>query len=157
MADKYYFFWHGFLSQWFRSPFTIDGVTYNCAEQYMMAEKARFFKDDEALKEIMKAVKPSEQKAWGRRVKNFIEHQWNAVARDVVHKGNIAKFTQNTELREKLLATEGLLVEASPQDAIWGIGMDEFDKNVLDTSRWGKNWLGETLTKVREELKAAKP
>jgi ribA/ribD-fused uncharacterized protein len=131
-----------------------DGVWFNCVEQWMMAEKARLFNDDATLAKIMSAVDPREQKAYGRQVKNFDKTIWDRVARDVVYKGCYAKFTQNYNHKLKLIATAGTtLVEASPEDIIWGIGLKKDDPRAKDRSKWrGTNWLGETLTRVREDI-----
>ena len=155
MDTKYYFFYGGFLSQWWRSDFEVDGVTYNTAEQYMMAGKARLFEDEEVLGRILESKNPSEQKAFGRVVRNFVKSEWDAVSRDIVYEGNYAKFTQNEDLKEKLLSTDPLiLVEASPYDIIWGIGLSATDAQRLDPKNWqGMNWLGEVCTKVREDIK----
>ena len=152
--EKFTFFWGGPFSQWARSNFTIDGAKYTNAEQFMMAEKARLFGDEVALKAIMKETDPAEQKAWGKKVKNFVKDKWEAVAKDIVYKGNFAKFTQNPKLKKILLATKGTtIVEASPYDVIYGIGLSENDPNRFDRSKWrGTNWLGEVLMKLREDL-----
>lgn len=149
-------FYGGFMSQWFNCDFEIDGVTYNCAEQYMMAEKARFFEDEWAEEGIMKANHPREQKKLGRTVKNFDPDKWNEVSRDVVYRANYAKFKQNPGLEYELLDTKDeLLVEASPYDKIWGVGLSTDDAAVLDPKNWqGTNWLGEVLMKVREDIVA---
>lgn len=154
MDEKFTFFWSGPFSQWTRCSFKVDGITYNCTEQFMMAEKARFFSDKESEKEIMRADHPSDQKRLGRNVKGFIKDKWDKVAKNIVYRGNLAKFKQNPKLREHLFATKGTtLVEASPVDQIWGIGLKENDERALKRSTWkGKNWLGETLTKVREDM-----
>lgn len=152
--EDYHFFYGGFGSQWLACEFKVDGVQYNCAEQYMMAKKASLFKDYDALQRIMKARHPRDQKAEGRKVRGFDPDQWNAVARDVVYRGNIAKFTQNPGLWYELKRTEGmLLVEASPTDVIWGIGMAEGADGIEDCNNWkGTNWLGEVLTRVRDDI-----
>ncbi len=152
--EKFTFFWAGPFSQWATSVFKIDGVTYSSAEQYMMAEKARFFGDEETVKKIMQTAIPYEQKKLGRQVKNFNKNKWKAVARDVVYKGNVAKFSQNPHLKEKLMETKGTtLVEASPHDELWGIGLREDDPRAQNRSQWqGRNWLGEVITKVREKF-----
>lgn len=155
--EEFEFFWRGPFSQWYKSDFVVDGVKYNCAEQYMMAEKARLFKDKEAERAIMKTKSPREQKRLGRQVKGFNVDKWANVARDIVYRGNMAKFSQNEDLLEVLLATEDkTLVEASPVDNIWGIGLSEYDSRALDRNQWrGKNWLGEVLTRVKNDLRKA--
>jgi len=131
----------------------VDGVSYNSAEQYMMARKALLFGDMKSYEKIMASGSPREQKALGRTVRDFNADIWNREARDYVYTANMAKFSQNPDLKRFLLETEGLIVEASPLDTIWGIGLDEDDPEALDRSKWkGTNWLGEVLTKVRTEL-----
>jgi len=156
MEEKFTFFWSGPFSQWAASRFVIDGVEYNTAEQYMMAQKAVTFGDDESLKKIMKSKSPKEQKALGRKVKNFVADKWNAVAKKAVYDANYAKFSQNKDLQKVLFATAGTtLVEASPLDRIWGIGLKETDPRAQNRETWnGTNWLGEVLTQVRDDLMA---
>ncbi len=154
MAEKFTFFWSGPFSQWHPSAFQIDWVWYNCAEQYMMAEKARLFSDAEKEKRIMSAVDPSDQKRYGKQVKDFDKEKWDAVARDIVGRGSYAKYTQNIDLKITLLNTAGTtLVEASPKDQIWGIGLHRTDPRCRSRDTWlGSNWLGETLTKTRNRI-----
>ena len=149
--EEFKFFWKGPLSQWYLSSFVVDNVMYNCAEQFMMAEKARLFKDIDSEMKIMSTKSPREQQAIGRQVKDFHLQKWNSVARDIVTRGNIAKFSQNEDLKIILLSTDGMtLVEASPFDKIWGIGMAETDVDIHDKSKWrGTNWLGECLMNAR--------
>lgn len=151
--SKYYFFWNGYFSQWDSSPFIIDGVTFNCCEQWMMFSKASVFKDKETAMQILREKSPRIQKALGRRVANFDADHWNKVARDLVYIGNMAKFQQNIGYLNELLSSgDKIIVEASPYDNIWGIGFDE--EHALDNiENWGTNWLGEVLMKVREDLK----
>lgn len=153
--EKFTFFWRGVFSQWHRCRFHVDGIWYNCAEQYMMAQKAIHFGDVKTAKKVMEASDPSVQKKLGREVKPYDEDKWNAVAKEVVYKGNLAKFTQNKMLLKKLMETEGTtLVEASPYDNKWGIGMGEKDPRCQRRETWrGTNWLGEVLTQLREDLK----
>lgn len=155
--SKLYFFYGGPFSQWYHSYFTVDGVRYCTAEQYMMAKKALFFGDELAFSEIMATESPSRQKEVGRRVRNFVVDDWNAVSRKIVFQGNMAKFGTNKDLREFMLNTGDMeLVEASPTDCIWGIGLAEHDPRCLDRSQWrGTNWLGEELMNVRSELRKA--
>lgn len=154
--DGFVFFWDGWPSQWHPSPFEIDGVRYRCCEQFMMAEKARLFGDEDTLAEILAAETPKEQKALGRQVKPFDEARWNGVCREIVYRGNLAKFTQNEDLKELLLATGDMtLVEASPTDKIWGIGLAADDRRATRPGEWrGKNWLGKALMRVRDTLRA---
>jgi len=154
LKERFTFFWSGVFSQWHPSPFVIDGVTYNCAEQYMMAEKARLFRDTTREAMIMTSPDPSDQKRYGRQVMGFDFTKWNAAAKDIVYRGSHAKFTQNPDLLAHLMATAGsTLVEASPADEVWGIGLRKNDKRALNRSQWrGTNWLGEVLTKLRENL-----
>lgn len=155
VTDKYTLFVKGPFSQWHASEFVIDGQKFVTAEQYMMYSKAMLFNDVEVANAIMRTNNPMEQKALGRKVRNFDADKWNAVARDIVYKGNMAKFSQNEDLRQALLDTEGTeLVEAAWYDPVWGIGLREDDPLAWDKKNWrGTNWLGETLTRVREDLK----
>ena len=154
ITDQYLFFWDGWPSQWHRSPFSIDGVSYLCAEQFMMAEKARVFGDAESEAAIMAAEHPRKQKSLGRKVQGFDEARWELVCRGVVYTGNVAKFTQNAELRERLMETgDRVIVEASPFDRVWGIGLGAEDPRALDRSQWqGRNWLGIAIMQVRDAL-----
>lgn len=154
MTERFTFFWNGPFSQWHLSDFTVNDITFNCAEQYMMYEKAMLFEDYDTAVKILETDDPWEQKALGRIVSNFDPNQWNKVARDIVFAGNVAKFTQNDQLKEVLLETKGtILVEASPHDKIWGIGLRAKDPRALNRETWrGTNWLGEVLTEVRDFL-----
>jgi ribA/ribD-fused uncharacterized protein len=153
ITEKYVFFWNGIYSQWYQAPMTIDGVLYNCCEQYMMQQKALFFGDIDTAEKIMLTSHPRDQKELGRQVKNFNVDRWSKVNLRFVYKGNLAKFTQNEELKTELLATtDRLLVEASPYDQIWGIGMGEED-GIDDPINWkGQNLLGWAITLVKKEL-----
>ena len=153
--DKYHFFWGGEFSQWYPSTFEIDGKTYNCAEQYMMEQKALFFGDIKTANKIMIEPAPKEQKALGRSITPFDADKWMEVCFDIVKRGNIAKFTQNPELLKVLLDTEHIeIVEASPYDKIWGIGLGEWDPLIHDKSNWnGLNLLGKVIMEVREQLR----
>ena len=162
-VEEFTLFWHGPLSQWEESFFTLDGVEYNCTEQYMMAAKARLFEDEQTLNMIMESDSPKTQKKLGRLVDGFTDDIWqedqdNGYSRawNIVWSGNMAKFSQNPWLLANLRYTEGsTLVEASPHDRIWGIGMRESDPGARDRSCWlGLNLLGEVLTSVREHLTA---
>jgi len=154
--EKFTFFWQteSPFSQWHPARFVVDGVSFNCAEQYMMYGKAMLFGDEEVAQKILRASSPIQQKKLGRNVKNFDQGAWEANCKRIVYEGNYAKFAQNEDLLHKLLQTAGTtLVEASPVDPIWGIGLAEDDPSALDRKQWrGKNWLGEVLTGIREDL-----
>ena len=154
---KFTFFYrtrHPF-SNWHPCQFKdADGNEYTCSEQYMMAQKAKMFNDEHTLSLIMKSDNPKDQKALGRQVKGFEPDVWNAQAKQIVYDGCHLKFTQNPKLLKTLLDTDGtLLVEASPYDRVWGIGLGEDDPKIHDPKNWqGTNWLGEVLTNLREDL-----
>jgi len=142
------------FSQWYTSTFVVGDITYTCAEQYMMHGKALLFEDGETALEILAVDHPRAHKALGRKVRGFDDHVWKREREGIVMAGSRAKFTQNADLLDKLLATRGTeLVEASPYDKIWGIGLGERDPNALDPAKWrGLNLLGKILTKLRDEL-----
>ncbi|HTL86559.1 MAG TPA: NADAR family protein [Acidimicrobiia bacterium] len=142
------------FSQWYRCTFTVGANTFNCAEQYMMHGKALLFGDTETATKILAADHPRDHKALGRKVKPFDDAVWKRECEAIVRAGNHAKFTQNEDLREKLFATNGTtLVEASPYDKIWGIGLAATDPRAKDPSQWkGRNLLGKILTELRDEL-----
>ena len=148
----------GCLGQWWPSRFTIGGTEYSCAEQWMMAEKARMFGDEEALAAIMETSSPKRMKALGRAVRNFRKEVWDARCRQLVLEGNLAKFSQDPALLAYLLSTgERILVEASPLDRIWGIGMGKNNPDAGDPMKWrGRNLLGFALTEARDRLAAGK-
>jgi len=153
---NFVFFWGGWPSQWHHCRFVIDGIPYNCTEQYMMAQKAELFGDLASRAKILASKNPREQKALGREVEGFDEEMWTAACREVVFRGNLAKFSQDETLKALLLATSGKqIVEASPKDRIWGIGLSADDPRATDPEQWqGTNWLGEALMRVREQLRS---
>lgn len=154
---EYIFFWGGIYSNWYESPIKIDGINYNCVEQYMMYKKAELFNDNENMRNIMETSSPARQKKIGRLVKGFCMKEWRKVCFDIVKTGCIAKFTQNEELKKELLSTEDkIIVEASPYDKIWGIGMSENDPDRFDQSKWkGENLLGKCIMAARKEIRDA--
>lgn len=128
--EKFIYFWSNKspFSNWYKAEFEIDGIKFNCTEQHMMYHKAILFNDTEIAERILKTASQSKQKALGRQDKNFIGSTWNENCKQIVYEGNKAKFLQNENLLQDLLKTEGkTLVEASPVDAIWGIGLAEGD------------------------------
>jgi ribA/ribD-fused uncharacterized protein len=141
-------------SQWFPCGFQIEGVHYATAEHFMMAEKARLFGDMEILPEILSASTPALAKQAGRKVRNFQLEKWDQHCFEIVVKGNLAKFSQNRNLKDWLLSTSPVvLVEASPDDRIWGIGLVREDPRAQDPAKWqGRNLLGFALMRVRDLL-----
>jgi ribA/ribD-fused uncharacterized protein len=142
------------FSQWYPCSFTVGELHFNSTEQYMMYSKAQLFKDEELGLKILRATTPREQKALGRQVRGFDKAIWEQHCKEIVHRGNWEKFMQNEDLLQALLDTKGTtLVEASPTDRIWGVGLTEEDPRIRRRTTWrGTNWLGEILTNLREEF-----
>lgn len=164
-APDYLFFWGSHpnadgsisetcLSQWYAAGCEVDGVHYRTAEHYMMAEKARLFGDEAALAKVMRSRFPVEVKRFGREIAAFDEAIWEAHRFDIVVRGNLAKFRQNPELAAYLLASgETVIVEASPADAVWGIGLAVEHPWIANPKLWpGLNLLGFALMEVRRTL-----
>ena len=148
------------LSQWYDCKFTQKNdngeiVEYHTAEQFMMAQKALLFEDLIVYNQIMCADEPREYKELGREVSGFDKEVWDKHKTQIVLNGNILKFSQNEELLKFLKGTNNaVLVEASPYDRIWGIGMRESNPNAKIVQNWkGENLLGFILMQVRERLK----
>jgi len=142
------------LSQWYPAPFVVEGVTYATAEHYMMAEKARLFGDEDVAHAILAAPHPSVAKDLGRKVRGFDGKVWERHRFEVVVRGNDAKFAQNAPLGEYLRQTgDSVLVEASPTDAVWGMGLAADDPRAKEPASWrGLNLLGFALMDVRARL-----
>ena len=142
------------LSQWWPTKFSVAGISYVTAEHFMMAEKARLFDDEDTRSKIIEAPTPKLAKQLGRQVSNFKEEVWRDARFQFVVEGNYAKFNQNPELAAFLLGTGNkLLVEASPTDSIWGIGLAAADERAKNPERWrGLNLLGFALMEVRHRL-----
>ncbi|SFJ57903.1 hypothetical protein SAMN05216275_11052 [Streptosporangium canum] len=165
---RYLFFWGhqpsrgggvgaGCLSQWWEVAFTADGHLFRSAEHYMMAHKAWLFGDGETAARILAAGHPGEAKKLGREVRGFEEAVWDEHRYEIVVRGNIAKFGRHPELRDFLLGTRGrVLVEASPVDRIWGIGLTADDERAASPATWrGPNLLGFALMDARDALDTA--
>jgi len=162
------FFWksheeNGDFSQWskhsielYGAPFANEGETvlFDNAEQAMMVAKANTFEDFDIIPEMMSTDDPLEIKKLGRKVKNFDKIVWDNLGEDIVYQINLAKFNQNTQLRDQLLKTEdSIIVEASPMDRIWGIGLSINNPKSLDKDQWrGQNLLGKVLMRVRNTI-----
>lgn len=155
VTEQYVFFWNGIYSQWHKAKMVIGGIEYNSCEQYMMHMKAILFNDLEIAEQIMQEKNPREQKRLGRLIKNFDKATWDKNCFAIVYKGNLNKFYQNEDLKKELLSTgDKFLVEASPLDNIWGIGMTEEDPTITNPINWkGLNLLGTAITLVKHKLK----
>lgn len=163
---KYLFFWghrpskNGELtascfSQWWHSPFEVEGVRYATAEHWMMAQKAALFNDDEIRQQVLAAQSPGEAKQLGRQVRDFDEAIWTNRRYDLVVQGNWHKFSQHEALKTFLINTQDrVLVEASPVDRIRGIGLAATDERAANPTQWeGLNLLGFALMDVRDQLR----
>lgn len=162
---KFLFFWGhqpqrdgnigaGCLSQWWPEPFTVGGLRFPTAEHYMMWRKATLFDDQATAERILAVGHPHAAKTLGRKVAGFDQQVWEQHRYDIVVAGNVAKFGQNRELRTYLLGTgERVLVEASPLDRVWGIGLAADHPHAADPARWrGLNLLGFALMQARAIL-----
>ncbi len=165
-TPKFLFFWghqpakngeitSSCFSQWWEQEFVVENIIYKTAEHYMMAQKALLFDDKAAYKKVLAAKTAAEAKKIGREVENFDEIVWNEKRFDIVKNGNFHKFNQHEKLEYFLLQTENkVLVEASPVDKIWGIGLVTKDEKATQPTEWkGLNLLGFVLMEVRELLK----
>lgn len=142
------------LSQWWPAGFVVDGESYASAEHYMMAAKARLFGDEEARARILAAPDPATAKRLGRRVRGFDEQLWEEKRFAIVVEASAEKFGQSPELGEYLRQTgEAVLVEASPVDRVWGIGLAADDPRAKRPAEWqGLNLLGFALMQARSVL-----
>lgn len=161
-----------YMSNFAKSPFEVDGVVYACNESFYQAKK--FVHEPWYEQAIASTDSPMKAKLLGTQSTNYrfaskwkinkkddprlvfdvvelsrkrgitIRPDWTTVRDDVMRTGLKAKFTQNPELRKKLLSTgSARLIENSPRDSYWGIGADGK----------GQNRLGCLLMELREELR----
>lgn len=158
-GERFVLFFHeyddnGVCSNWYKSNFEVDGIKFNCVEQYMMYMKAILFKDYKVAEKVLKETYPKEMKKYGRMVKNYCDGLWNSNRYNVVLKGVINKFSQNSELREWIKSADcDYFVECSPYDSIWGVKLDIKDARCVDTTKWnGKNLLGKCLIDARKDI-----
>ena len=162
---KYIFFWGHtdrnndrtgkyVFSQWHEAPFTVDGILYRTSEHWMMSKKALLFGDFVSSDKVLQCEKPAEAKAIGRAISGYDDELWNASKYEIVKTGNFHKFAQNQDLRKYLINTQAkIIVEASPVDAVWGIGMAQDHKSIMNPEAWrGENLLGFAIMEVRDML-----
>jgi ribA/ribD-fused uncharacterized protein len=158
--NRYVFFWtttqdNGYLSQWHNSPFIYEGKGFVTTEQFMMYKKAELFRDYAMAEAILTSSErhPATHREMGRLVSNFDEMRWMNESPMIVRLGNLCKFTQNNDLKNKLLSTgDKIIVEASAYDSIWGIGFNK-DKAIENIDKWGSNKLGLALMDVRKVIR----
>jgi ribA/ribD-fused uncharacterized protein len=162
---KYIFFWgHSnkgneeigkfVFSQWYPASFVVDDVEFRSAEHWMMAQKALLFGDHEIFTKVIKAEKPGEVKELGRQITGFDELKWNQRKFEIVKTGNVHKFNQDKRLKDFLIATgDRVIVEASPTDTVWGIGLSQDSRMIENPYTWrGENLLGFALMETRDFL-----
>ncbi len=145
---------YGFLSNWYRSEFSVDEIKFTSMEQYMMYKKAILFEDAEIASQILKTDDVVLIKELGRKVSNYNDTVWNGMRQVVIYKGLLEKFRQNDDLKKSLLDTgDNMLAECAVKDCVWGIGLSMTDNNRNDINAWrGQNLLGFSLMLVRDEL-----
>ena len=147
---------NGYLSNWYMSPFTADGIRFSSMEQFMMYRKAVAFGDRDRAAQILDTEDVGRIKELGRLVSGYDDNYWNGIRQIVVYEGLYAKFSQNEELKRLLRATgKAVLAECAVKDRIGGIGLSMSDPDRLDRRKWkGQNLLGYALMMVREKLRA---
>lgn len=146
---------YGFLSNWYLSEFTVDGVSFSSMEQYMMYKKAVLFEDADIAAQILDTDDVVLIKELGRKVSCYNDSVWNGMRQIIIYKGLIEKFRQNEDLGKALLDTRNdTLAECAVKDRIWGIGLSMTDERRNDINDWnGQNLLGYSLMLVRDELR----
>ena len=154
---KIYFYSHTrgdlkYLSNFYHSRFVVDGHEFTSSEQYFMYRKALTFGDEGTAKFILKANFPDTAKKLGRKVKNYDDEVWSDVGYGIMVEALTHKFSQNPDLADLLRDTgDETLVEASPYDRKWGIGLSVEEAEVGKEWR-GLNLLGKALMEVRSKL-----
>lgn len=145
---------NAYLSNWYPSDFTVNGINFSSMEQYMMYQKALRFGDTKIADKILATDDVAKIKKLGREVQGYDDSVWNGVRQIIVYEGLTAKFSQNEDLKAKLLETKDvILAECAVRDKIWGIGLSMTDEKRFDKDKWkGQNLLGYALMLVREYL-----
>lgn len=145
---------NGYLSNWYPSAFSIDGITFSSMEQFMMYKKALCFDDRKVAAQILATQDVSVIKKLGRLVSGYEEHYWSGIRQIIVFEGLLEKFGQNYNLKNNLIHTgNAILAECAVRDRIWGIGLSMKDSERMDKTKWkGQNLLGYTLMMVRDVL-----
>lgn len=154
--DDYVFFWGTYMSNFYPAKFVVDGIQYNCSEQYFMKKKQEMFDPTniDLANQILNETDPKKIKKYGRQVNNFDNNVWDEHRYEIMKQGVYEKFKQNENIKRLLQSTgTKTLVEASPNDRIWGIGLGEVKARVTHPSKWrGTNLLGKVLMEVRNQI-----
>lgn len=145
---------NGFLSNWYLSDFSINGISFTSMEQYMMHQKAVCFQDENIAEQILATKDVAKIKELGRCVSGYNDQYWNGVRQIIVYEGLLVKFTQNELLKKQLKdIQDAILAECAVKDRTWGIGLSMNDSNRLKPELWkGQNLLGFALMMVRNKI-----
>lgn len=144
------------FSNWRAGKITLDGFDYSCGEQRMMHCKAALFGDLAASERVLASPSPWSQKQIGRSIRGYDEAVWEDDRMPMMIEIVFQKAIQDDSTRAHLMATgTAVIVEASPHDPVWGIGLSENDPASLDPSLWkGRNLLGRAWMAAREHIRA---
>ena len=146
---------NGYLSNWYISPFDLDGQHFTSVEQYIMYRKCMAFGDTVSAAAVLQTSDTARQQGIGRQAAGYIDSVWAGKRQMIVVRGLLAKFSQNEELKQKLLHTDdAILVECAGSDKIWACGIRLNDDRRRDAANWtGMNILGFALMEVRDMLR----
>lgn len=146
-TETHIFFWGGVFSNFY----PIDG--YDCtSEKLFMQQKAVVFGDYDTLLKINKSKSPMDCKRLGRKVKGFDLDTWDKCKYAAMLTALDWKYRLCSDFRKALHASKDkILVEASPEDRIWGIGFHE-DNAEGNEDDWGMNLLGKALMEIRNNV-----
>ena len=150
--DQYYF-WGGSnpLSNFHKCDFQENDVSFTSVEQYFVYKKAHHFSDEVAKQKVLTLQDPVQIKR--TMIKGYDKAQWAPMSERVMEQGLSLKFHQDEGMKKALLATEHReLIEASPYDSMWGIGIGLHSESLTDKTKWGSNRLGKLLMEIRERL-----
>ena len=127
-CDSTFFFGkESYLSNFHPAPFTDGSTCYTCSEQYYLQKKCLHFDDETTASAIMRNTEPSKMKAAAHHIKGLNETKWKPFARKTMEKACLLKFTQNQDLKSKLLSSQGTLVEANRRDTYFSCGISLSD------------------------------
>ena len=148
-------FFEGDFTQDEKSDFEIKDISYMGVDQYLLANRAKLFKDQEMLERIMESKSIRQAKLFGRKIRNFNQDKWDKHKLNMSYVANLCKFQQDENLKFKLLETEDkILVYANVYDSVWGVGKKITDLDIRNPHSWkGENLLGFILMKVRDDLR----